>query len=166
MASDNEKQFEEVLSHFDNAMLVSHNEAGRIHARPMAIASADPRDLWFVTGSESGKVRELDVDPRAAIICQGDGRYLSITGEAELIDDRGKIADLWKEAWRVWFPDGPADSRIVLIHVKPYEAEYWDRHGFLKTASYALRAARAYVKGERMDPSAEPGPGHGRVNLS
>lgn len=166
MAHKDEKaRFHEVLDHFDNAMLVTHAGDGHLRARPMALAEADERGhLWFVTGLDTGKVAEAAQDERAAVVCQGGGRYLSISGHVELVEDRQKIAKLWKEPWRVWFPDGPGDPGLVLMHFVPEEAEYWDNHG-VQGLKYTLKAAKAYLQGRRM----RNGTGamqHGRLDLS
>ena len=55
-----------------------------------------------------------------------DDRYVSISGEAKLVNDRKKIELLWHESLREWFPGGPGDANVVLLQVDVSEAEYWD----------------------------------------
>jgi general stress protein 26 len=78
------------------------------------------------------------------------------------VDDRGKVEALWKESWRLWFDQGKDDPRLVLLHIRPEEAEYWDRSG-AQGLKYAAKAAKAYVKGERATEADRDQ--HGKVQL-
>lgn len=49
---------------------------------------------------------------------------------------------------RVWFEDKD-DPRIVLIHVRSEEAEYWDVSG-TEGVKFVLRAAKAAITGEKL----------------
>lgn len=157
------QEFRDVLSHFDTAMLVTQEPDGRLRARPMAIADSNERgEMWFVTSLETDKTRELVLHPQIAAVMQGQRRYLSIAGEGRLVIEPRRIRDLWRESWRVWFPEGPDDPRICLIHLEPQEAEYWDVSG-LKRLRYVFEAARAYVEGTSLD--GRDAGRHGRVDL-
>ena len=148
-----EQKFLEVLRSFDYAMLVSSGAGEQPHARPMAIAETSPDgSLWFLTGKDTHKVFELQGNTQALAVMQGESRYLSVTGHAQLVDDRDRIHKLWKEPMRVWF-DGKDDPNIVLICLEPQSAEYWDDKG-LQGVRLALRFAKAYVTGDspRTDP--------------
>lgn len=153
-----------LIKEFATAMLITHGSDG-LHARPMAIAEvADDCGLWFVTGKWSAKAGEVATDHEAHVVCQKDGfAYLSIGGTAKLVDDRAQIARLWKEPFRVWFPDGKDDPNLVLISFRSARAEYWDNSGFNKIA-YLWEAARAYVLGDT--PRMKEGEQHGVVSLS
>jgi hypothetical protein len=59
--------------------------------------------------------------------------------------ERAKVRELWKDAWRVWFPDGPESADLVLVHVRPAVAELWDQRG-VHGLRYAWKAVKAYVK--------------------
>ncbi len=155
----------DLLKGFSTAMLITHDDGRPLHARPMAIADiTESCDLWFITNDESAKVQEIDRDTRVHVVCQKDhSAYLSIAGKASLVHDRGRIEAVWKEPFRVWFPEGQADPHLVLIHVTPDRAEYWDNQG-LNKASYLWEAAIAYVSGET--PRVREGEQHGVVSLS
>jgi general stress protein 26 len=84
--------------------------------------------------------------------------YVSVDGTASISRDRQKIAELWKEPFRVWFPGGKDDPGIALIAVRPQAVEYWDSKGW-KKVSYLLKAAQAYASGTT--PQIEEGKEHG-----
>ena len=85
-----------------------------------------------------------------------------MTGVAELTANRAKARELWDDTYKTWFPQGVEDPDLLLIRVKPLEAEYWDTQG-TKGLKYVFEAAKAYVKGKR--PQIEEGEQHGHVVL-
>lgn len=145
-------------------MLVTHAGEGRLRARPMAIAQVEEDSrLWFLTGAETAKTHEIASDTRVHIVCQNDrSAYLSLGGRANLVRDRAKIAKLWKEPFRAWFPEGKDDPEIVLIEVRPEEGEFWDNEGFNKI-KYLFATAKAYAAGEK--PEVDEGEQHGKAKF-
>ncbi len=145
-------------------MLVTHAGDEHLRARPMAIAQVEEDcRIWFITGAETGKVHEIESDTRVHIVCQNDrSAYLSLSGRADLVRDRAKVAELWQEPFRVWFPKGKDDPNIELIAVRPDEGEFWDNEGFNKI-QYLFETAKAYATGKT--PEIEEGEQHGRVKL-
>jgi general stress protein 26 len=148
MATDDHETFRRLIDDFDTGMLVTLSADG-LHARPMAIAAKEPNcDLWFLTGSDSGKVREVEAESHATVVFQSPGRFISIAGVTEVVHDRTRIAELWKEPFKVWFPEGKDDPAIALLHFRATEGEVWDNSGF-KKVKYVIEAARAYLGGRR-----------------
>ena len=158
------ERFHDLLKNFDTAVLLTHGEGTHYRARPMAVACVDDNcDLWFITGEDSAKVHEIERDTRVQVICQ-DGRAscVSIAGRASLIQDRAKIRQLWKPSYRVWFPQGPEDPTIVLIHVAGEQGEYWDNTG-ANGLLYMYRAIKAMMT--HTTPEVTEGKQHGHVTL-
>lgn len=119
----------ELLEKFDTAMLVTRTAEGRLRARPLSFAGELDGRLYFSTSADSPKVTELQNDPRVAITMQDSLRYVSISGLAEVRDDRGLVDRLWRETWRIWFPAGKSDPSLRILSVEPVAAEYWDQSG-------------------------------------
>lgn len=152
----------ELLTSFSHGMLVTQTNTGRLRARPMAVAEIDSSgDVWFATSSASGKIDDVQFDPQVCVTFQDDGRYLSLTGEARIVDDRHRLTRLWREAWRPWFPRGEEDPALVLLRISPQSGEFWDRAG-LAGVKYVLEAARARLAGRQMQTESEQ---HQRVDL-
>lgn len=154
----------ELLNEFSTAMLITHGLERRLHARPMAIADiGENLELWFVSGEDSIKIHEIESDTRAHVVCQKDqSAHLSLSGTATVERDRARVEQLWKEAFRVWFPKGKDDPNLVLIRFTPEHAEFWDNTGFNKIA-YLWDAARAYVTGTQPEVRDDA---HGSVSLN
>ena len=138
-----------LLSLFDTAMLVTRTDGGGMRARPISIAEAqDDGAMYFSTAVDSPKVEELEADPHVNVVMQDGRRFVSVSGVARVVRDRGLIDRLWRPAWKVWFPQGKEDPSLCLLRVDPVEAAYWDMSG-TTGVRYAFEMAKAYVKGER-----------------
>jgi general stress protein 26 len=164
MKQTESEKFHELLKGFDTAVLVTHAGDGRLRARPMVVAQIDDNcDLWFITDEHSAKVHEIANDTRVHVIGQkGRDSCASISGRAFLVHDRARVRELWKTAYRVWFPQGVDDPSIVLVRVAGEEAEYWDNTG-IKRFSYLYRAVKAVLT--QTKPEVEEGRQHGHVRL-
>ncbi|OYP37719.1 pyridoxamine 5'-phosphate oxidase family protein [Rhodopirellula sp. MGV] len=141
-----------LIGDFRNAMLVTRTSSGELDSRPMAIAEVDDDGtMWFVSDRNSGKIADLMLDQDVAVTMQSSGKFVSLTGKCQAVEDRQKIDEIWNEAFKVWFPAGKSDPSIVLLRVDPVRGEYWDNSGF-QGVKYLLKAGKAYVQGERPTP--------------
>jgi general stress protein 26 len=158
------QRFFELARTFDTAMLVTHKPDGTSHARPMALAEVSEQgDLWFVTREHTPKVDEVQHDERTLVIAQEKGKYLTVTGNAELRRDPQKVKDLWSESWRVWFKDKD-DPELVLLCVHPEQGEYWDNSG-AQGLKFLAKAAAAYVTRQPVRDEEQDPKSHGKVSL-
>jgi general stress protein 26 len=165
MNEQQQQKIREILESFRSAMLVTRGANDLpLHARPMEIAGVEPDcGVWFFTGRASAKVDEIINDQHVLILCQDEHRrYLTLCGTAQLVSDRNKIEQYWKEPYKAWFPQGMDDPDLLLIHVRGYQAEYWDNQG-LKGLKYIFEAAKAYARGTR--PQIQEGEQHAQVTL-
>lgn len=102
---------------------------GSISSRPMTTNEVDEEgNIWFFTNKLSEVSIEADQknDVCLAYACPSDNDYLSVTGNASIILNKAKIKELWKDAYKAWFPEGTNDPDLALIKVVPSKAEYWD----------------------------------------
>jgi general stress protein 26 len=77
------------------------------------------------------------------------GTWVSLTGDAVVVDDVAKKRELWNSGVEAWFPQGPDDDSVVLIKVVADSAEYWDSPG--GRLATAISFVKAKVTGERID---------------
>lgn len=140
-----------MIDSFDTAMLATQSLDGELRARPMAIADRGKNGLlYFATRSDDEKLEEIIRAPRVVVTMQGDGKYLSISGEARLQTDLVLADELWSESMRLWFPEGPADSSLTVLLVEPSYAEYWDRTG-VRRLEFWWEAGKALLAGRKAD---------------
>ena len=152
----------DLLKDFDTAMLVTRSPDGHMHARPMAIAELrSDADAYFVTGIDSPKAAEITAHPTITLTFQSSSQFASVSGRAEVVRDQALIDRLYKEAWKIWFPQGKADPSMALIKFTAQDAEYWDNAG-AQGLKFAYRAAKAYLKGETPEEDQKQ---HAKVDL-
>lgn len=145
---ENYKHLIEMMRSFDTAMLVSRSEAEMLRARPMAVAElVENGEIWFLTDKHSGKIDEIQRDPRTAVIFQNRSQFVSLSGRSRIVENRAKVHELWSESWKVWFPAGKDDPTIMLVHFIPDEAEFWDNAG-IRGLRYLFKAGVAYLQGQ------------------
>jgi len=145
------KKLCELLTKFRTAMLVTRSSGDELRTVPKAVVHIEPSGrTWFITARDSGKAHDLETDPRVQLIFSDDSaNFLTMTGRGSLCAERAKIDEMWKEPFKLWFPEGREDPNIVLIAVEPVRAEFWDNSGFRKL-QYLWEAARAYVSGDQL----------------
>lgn len=117
-----------LLAPFRIALLATRGEDGLLRCRPMAMRhSVRSEEIWFATAPDSGKCRDLEHDPRCAVVFfdAPSGTTVSISGSGEVIRDKKLTTSLWDVSWDRWFPDGPEPRRVVLLRVIP---ELVERH--------------------------------------
>jgi general stress protein 26 len=164
MSTSPDAKLHDLLTEFGVAMLVTRTADGSLRARPMALAQAEPNGtLWFASDRHSGKVDELESDGHVAVTMQSKMKFVSLSGRATTVDDRAKLAELWKVEWSVWFPGGKDDPNVVLLRVDGSAGEYWDNSG-ASGVKYLLEAGKALLTGQRPSVGDDPKV-HGKVAL-
>lgn len=119
----------ELIKDIKIAMMTTVEADGSLHSRPMHNQEADEAgDLWFFTKLQSPKMTEISRDSQVNLAYSNPDKqhYVSISGKAEIVRDKGRIQDKWSEGMRVWFPEGRDDPSIALIRVHPEKGEFWD----------------------------------------
>lgn len=129
-------------------MLATH-DGGVIRSRPMAAhVEPDENAVYFLTDERRHKDDEIRGNPNVCLAFAGSGEdYVSLTGHAEVTNDRAKIKELWSMAAKAWW-DSADDPNIRLLKVTPVDAEYWDGAGSVISS---LKMATAAMTGGRPD---------------
>jgi general stress protein 26 len=139
----------ELIKDIKIAMLTT-NDAGVFRSRPMATQEAEFNgELWFFTSKLTHKAEEIAKDDRVNVSYAepADNRYISMSGTAEMVDDRAKIEELWSPAYHAWFPKGLDDPNIILLKITVEQAEYWDATSSSLVEAFGL--LKALVTGEQ-----------------
>ena len=79
--------------------------------------------VWLATNPASRKVEQLRAQPRVALhyLAEGVPAYVTLIGQARLVDDPELKARHWKESWTPFYPD--RDESVLLIEVTPIRLE-------------------------------------------
>ncbi|UZE49633.1 pyridoxamine 5'-phosphate oxidase family protein [Rhodopseudomonas sp. P2A-2r] len=139
----------ELMKKIGFAMLVTH-DGDKLRARPMAAhVDRDANTIYFLTDARRHKDEEIARNPNInlSFADASDQKYVSVTGTAEVSNDRAKIKELFSMPAKAWW-DSAEDPNIRVLKVTPDDAEFWDSPG--SAISYVKMAAAA-VTGTRPD---------------
>ncbi len=117
---------------------ITVDEKGKPQARTMYVFPPEENMvLWLGTSTRSRKVKQIKNNPNVMVFYfDTKGRsYVSIAGQARLVNDPEKKAHYWKKSWTRYFPDPEND--YILIEVTPNRMEicsykyklFWDSKG-------------------------------------
>lgn len=147
------------------AMFTTHDTNGHLHARPMTTQNRsidEDHSLWFFMSRSGEPVAELQADPNVNVAYADPDQdaYVSVSGVAQLVDDRTRARQLWSTMNEAWFPNGVDDPDLALVRVDIVHADYWDVKANKLTQLY--RMAKAAVTGHPPDDMGE----HGHVRMA
>lgn len=157
--NNNFERLGKLLDECEVAMLTTFDADGEPHSRPMGHVQHEFNGyLWFFTAADSGMVAEINARDLVHVTYSHPSKqiYASITGYAEIVQDRQKLEELWTPIATAWFPEGINDPNLRLIKVGVTKAEYWDIQ--INKFSQIFGIAKAIAKGETYETGV-----HGRI---
>jgi general stress protein 26 len=128
--------------------MLTTQTGSELRARPMsAYVERLENAFYFLTDVASHKDDEIAERPHVCLaFADSKGqKYVSVSGTAEVQNDRERIRDLWATPAKAWW-DGPEAPSIRVLKVTPTSAEYWDSPGsvisYIKMAAAAVSSTR------------------------
>jgi general stress protein 26 len=108
------------------AMLTHPSHDGYLVSRPMApLAMDEDGAIWFFvdrTAQHGDQLRSVNLSFSDA----GRSIYVSISGHAEVVGNRERIAEMWTPLAKPWFPGGADSENLALLKLVAHHIEYWD----------------------------------------
>lgn len=139
----------ELMQKIGFAMLVTR-DGDKLRGRPMsAYLERDENAIYFLTDARRHKDEEIAQNPSVNLSFADAGslKYVSVTGSAEVSNDRTKIKQLFSTPAKAWW-NSADDPNIRVLKITPDDAEFWDSPGAV--ISYVKMAAAA-ISGKRPD---------------
>lgn len=154
MQSADHQKIWKLIKDEHTAVLVTVGRDGTLDSRPMGCVQKEfDGTLWFLTFKDSPKVLEIAKNHQALVSYArpSDYEFISISGQARLIDDPDQVRALWSEGFKVWFPDGPDSPNIALLAIDVEVTRAWTKPASVLT--YAYYYLRARITGRSPSPS-------------
>lgn len=112
-------------------MLTHRHSDGDLHSQPLTTQNKSVDEgakLYFFISrtSEIASHVMLDDHVNVAYTNPSDDSYVSVSGQALIVEDMGKKEALWSSMAKAWFPGGPTDPNLALLEVRISHAEYWN----------------------------------------
>ncbi|TKJ22889.1 pyridoxamine 5'-phosphate oxidase family protein [Blastococcus sp. CCUG 61487] len=150
MSAEDTRKVAELIKGQRFGFLTTTTPEGKLTSRPMTLQEVEfDGDLWFFAERDSHPVAHVARSPQVNVGVGSGGTWVSLTGTARIVADAAKKRDLWNSAVEAWFPQGPDDPGVVLIHVTGESAEYWNSPGGRLSTAFSFVKAKA--TGERID---------------
>lgn len=150
-AEDEYAKVVEIAREVEMCMVTSHSIEGGLRSRPMATQRVETAgQAWFFAARDSSLLADIAQHPEVNAAYAGSSVWLSLSGQAEMVDDETTKHQLWNDHIEAWFPNGSSDPNVVLVKVVPESAEYWDSPGGTPVALAEMAAARE--SGRQPDP--------------
>ena len=134
-----------MVNNIKYTMMTTRTHEDHLHSCPMNTTetSIGAKEIWFIGHSPSETVDNINNNPEVnlAYVSQDDKSYLSVTGRAELVEDREKLDELWSMTYNAYFEQGKEDPKVQLIKVVPHGAEYWENGNAIASAVKMTAAA-------------------------
>lgn len=108
-------------------------------------------NIWFLFSSKSETYHNLHKNKAVDVLYSDISNYnfLSISGIAEISEDKNRIEKYWSKMVEAWFEKGKEDPTIRILKMIPAEAHYWDNKSN-KLITFFKVAASA-VSGQKLD---------------
>jgi general stress protein 26 len=133
-----------------------------LRSRPMAPA-IDPAEgvIRFLSAAQAPKVDEISAghDINLSFADVDDMNFVSVSGRATISRDRALIRELWNPYADAWFEGDAETADVVVLTVRPTEAQYWD--GNSSRVARMWEIAKAKMTGSKPDMGDS-----GKVDLS
>lgn len=153
--NDDVRALVKIINDIRVGMFTTLDDQGKLVSRPLVAQEVkEDGDLWFFTARGTSQVDQIALNPRVNVSFGSRSAWVSVSGDAEVVDDLGKARALWNPIVEAWFPDGPETPGLVLVRVDSHSAEYWDTPGGVVTN--VLQWAKSRVTGQRI----QTGEGH------
>ena len=123
-------------------------DGSNLHSRPMdAHSRPGENTVYFLTDGRHHKDDEIERYPKLVLAFADNGshKYVSVSGTAQVSNDRAKIKELWEPSNKAFW-EGPDDPNIRVLKVSPTDAEYWDGPGAVVTMVKMMMAAASGTK--------------------
>ena len=134
------------------AMLTHRHENGMMHAHPLTTQNRkldEGEVLYFFISKKSELAANIAKDGNVNVSYADPGKdaYVSISGNATVVEDQAKKDQLFNPIAKAWFPGGATDPDMGLLEVRMHHAEYWDVKENQMTQLFKM--AKAAVTGKQ-----------------
>lgn len=153
------KEVESIVETVQTAMFTTRHADGTLNSRAMHPASKKGLVFEFIANNHSGKFEEINKDHSCNVSFYDTSStdWVSVAGEAKIINDHEEIKKIWSPSIKAWFGDlgdgkhtgNYDDPRVSAIQVKPTEIRYWHAKSKL---SQTVEIAKARVTGNTAAP--------------
>jgi len=106
----------EIIISSKNCALITVDSLGVAHARAMdPFLPEEDFTIWMATNPKSKKVKEVMANPKVTLYYfdKNDPGYVTMQGEAVLVNDQKSKEKFWKEEWKNFYKDRKTNYLLI-----------------------------------------------------
>jgi general stress protein 26 len=162
--SNDRERLWDLIKDIKFAMFTTKHGNGHLHSRPMTTQNGkidEDSSLWFFMSRQGEVVKDIAAEPGVAVVYADTDAddYVSVSGQARVVEDMAKKQQLWNKMTEAWFPGGVDDPDLALVQVSITHADYWEAKDNKLTQLFKM--AKAAMTGHPPTDMSE----HGRVHM-
>jgi general stress protein 26 len=125
------KQLRDLIKDIRFAMFTTKHSNGHLHSCPMTTQDSrleEENALWFFMSRSGAPVADIAADAAVNISYAdpANDAYVSVSGNARVVEDQARKDALWTPMAKAWFAGGAADPDLALVRVAVVHASYWN----------------------------------------
>lgn len=106
----------------------------RLVSRPLSTQVAeDNGDALFLVRRSSHVAEDVMADPQVNVAYSSKKAWLSLSGTAEIVEDRALVEKLWSKSAGMFMDGGPENPDNVILRVHGETAVYWGGESMIGT---------------------------------
>ena len=152
MDQSKREELRRLLASFDAGMLITATPGGDMPCFPVALGRVSNDGVVTLAAGIDEPIEGVPARTRTyALVCSHLAKHLALEGTLTVTREPSALKQAWLDRWLTWFPKGVDTPTLTLLHFSVRSGEYWDHTG-LTRLSYALEAARSFVRGAHVPP--------------
>lgn len=132
-----------LMADIDVAMLTTVDagaDDGRLTSRPLSTQLAEEDgDVLFLVRNSSHVVRDVRANAQVNVAYTSKSAWISLSGTAEVVDDRALVEELWTAGASFFMEGGPENPDNVVVKVHGDTAQVWGGGSAIGTFVKVLR---------------------------
>ncbi len=133
----------EMIEGFDVAMVTtvdSDSGDGRLTSRPLSTQDSEvPGEVLFLVRESGAIAKDVRANPHVNLAFSSMKAWVSLSGTAEIVEDRGLVAKLWSKGTDLFLDGGPENPDNKVMRVTGDTAAYWGGESVIGTVVKAIR---------------------------
>lgn len=134
----------EMIESLGVAMLTTvDSSTGRLVSRPLSTQVAEEDgDVLFLISRTSSVAADVRANPAVNVAYASKKAWVSLSGEATLIEDEAVVKRLWSSGTDLFMDGGPEDPDNIVLKVDGDTATYWGDTSLAGTLVKTIGAVR------------------------
>jgi len=84
----------------------------------------DDFTIWLATKASSGKIRQIERNPKVCAMFTHEVGYVRVFGRAQIVSDQKIKDEFWQDQWDLYWSEGKDDPDYRLLRITAESVDY------------------------------------------